>query len=253
MDLGLHGRRALVTGGARGIGLAIADRLAVEGADVAICSRVRHALEQAATRLAAHRRRVRYDVVDLADAAAVGAWIDEAASFLGGIDIIVHNASGAGGLGEEAWQRNFAVDLLAFTRIVERAQKYLEQSAVASVVALGSTAAVESFANPAAPFGAVKAALIHHVSGLARNLAPLGIRCNAVSPGPVFFDGGAWDRVQRERGDFYNSILADIPRGTMGTPDEVANVVAFLASPAASLVTGVNLVTDGGMTRKVKF
>ena len=179
--------------------------------------------------------------------------MDDAAAALGGIDIVVHNASGAGGTGEEAWQRNFRVDVLALTRIVDRAQKYLERSSAPSIVALGSTAAIESFANPAAPFGALKAALIHHVSGLARNLAGHGIRCNTVSPGPVFFEGGAWDRVRLERPEYYDAVLASIPRGTMGSAEEVANVVAFLASPAASLVTGVNLVADGGMTQKVKF
>jgi 3-oxoacyl-[acyl-carrier protein] reductase len=165
----------------------------------------------------------------------------------------VHNASGAGGAGEEAWRRNFAVDLLAFTHIIEQAMPYLEKSDAASVVALASTAAVESFANPAAPFGALKAALIHHVSGLARNLAPHGIRLNTVSPGPVFFDGGNWDRVLRQRPDFYAEIVASIPRGSMGTPDEIARIVAFVASPAASFMTGANLVADGGMTKRIQY
>jgi NAD(P)-dependent dehydrogenase (short-subunit alcohol dehydrogenase family) len=253
MDLGLRGCKALVTGGGSGIGLAISARLAREGADVAICGRTRVTLERAAGALSAFGTNVCYHCADVGEADQVRAWVDDAAAALGGIDIIVHNASGASGTGEEAWQRNFRVDVLALTRIVDQAQKYLERSQTPSIVALGSTAAVESFSNPAAPFGALKAALIHHVSGLARNLASSGIRCNTVSPGPVFFEGGAWERVRQERPGHYDAVLASIPRGTMGTSEEVANVVAFLASPAASLVTGVNLVADGGMTKKVKF
>jgi NAD(P)-dependent dehydrogenase (short-subunit alcohol dehydrogenase family) len=253
MDLGLQGRRAVVTGGGRGIGLAIAEQLAQEGAHVAICGRERSVLSHAQTLVERHGTRVYSDVVDVADPVVLRNWIGSAAERLGGIDIIVHNASGAGGTGEESWRRNFAVDVMAFTHIVEHAQPHLEKSDAASVVALGSTAAIEAFANPAAPFGALKAALIHHVSGLARNLAPRGIRLNAVSPGPVFFEGGAWDRVQRERSAFYDEIVASIPRGSMGTPEEIARVVAFVASPATSYMTGVNVVLDGGMTKKIQF
>ena len=253
MDLGLRGLKALVTGGGSGIGLAISGRLAAEGADVAICGRTRATLERAASTLSASGTNICYHCVDVGEADQVRAWVDDAAAALGGVDIIVHNASGASGTGEEAWQRNFRVDLLALTRIVDQAQKFLEQSQAPSIVALGSTAAIESFSDPAASFGALKAALIHHVSGLARNLASRGIRCNTVSPGPVFFDGGAWDSVRQERPEHYEAVLATIARGTMGAAEEVANVVAFLASPAASLVTGVNLVADGGMTKKVKF
>lgn len=253
MDLGLRGRKALVSGGGSGIGFAIADRLAQEGADVAICGRTENTLFRAASLLSAHGVRVRQDVVDVGDGVAVRAWVDGVAAAFGGIDIVVHNASGGGGLGEEVWERNFRVDVLGLVRIVEQAQQYLARSDVASVIALGSTAAIESFANPASPFGALKAAMIHQVSGLAWNLAPLGIRCNTVSPGPIFFEGGVWDGVRRERAETFEAIVTRIPRGSMGTPAEIANVVAFLASPAASLVTGVNLIADGGMTQKVKF
>jgi len=254
VDLCLQRRRALVTGGSRGIGLAIADRLAREGAHVAICARSQGALVDAARRIERHGTAVYADTVDVADPVAVTRWVGDAAQQLGGgIDIVVHNASGAGGVGEQAWRRNFAVDVMAFTHVVDAARPFLEQSDAASVVALGSTAAIEAFANPAAPFGALKAALIHHVSGLARNLAPAGIRLNTVSPGPVFFAGGDWDRVQRDRPDFYAEIVASIPRGSMGTPEEIANVVAFVASPLASYVTGVNIVVDGAMTKKVPF
>jgi 3-oxoacyl-[acyl-carrier protein] reductase len=253
MDLGLGGRRALVTGGGSGIGLAIADLLAAEGADIAICGRSRETLERAGKQLDRHGTRVHWSPVDVADADSVRAWVDHAAGALGGIDIVVHNASGGGGAGEEAWHRNFDVDVLGFVRVVETAHKYLEKSDAAAVVALASTAAIEAFADPAAPFGALKAALIHHSAGLARNLAPHGIRFNTVSPGPVYFDGGVWDQVKQQRPAVYADVVAGITRGSMGTPEEVASVVAFLASPAASLITGVNVVADGGMTKRIKF
>ncbi|KAA0120640.1 SDR family NAD(P)-dependent oxidoreductase [Mycolicibacterium sp. P9-22] len=253
MDLGLRGQRAIVTGGAHGIGLAIAEQLATEGADVAICGRTRDTLSDAAERLARHGTKICWDVVDVGSGARVRDWVDRVAEDMGGIDIVVHNASAGGGAGEEAWQRNFSVDLMGFTCLIEAATSHLQMAKTPSVIALTSTAAVEAFGNPAAPFGAIKAALIQHVAGLARTLAPHGIRCNTVSPGPVFVDGGVWDTVRRDRPETYDGVVATIPRGSMGTAEEVANVVAFLSSPAASLITGANVVADGGMTKRVNF
>lgn len=251
MDLGLKGLRVVITGGGSGIGLAIADQFAQEGCSVAICGRTRSTLDTAVDQLTSHGGRAVAHVVDIADGTAIGPWVDAAASSLGGIDIVVHNASGAAGVGEEAWRRNIDIDVLGFSRLVEHATKHLAESSAASVVAISSTAAIESFANPAAPFGAMKAALIHQCAGLSKTLAPQGIRVNAVSPGPIFFEGGPWDRVRSERPDYYESIVGQIPRGRMGTPEEVARIVAFAASPVAALVTGANIVADGGLTKRI--
>jgi 3-oxoacyl-[acyl-carrier protein] reductase len=251
MDLQLNDKRALITGGGSGIGLAIAEQLAAEGCAVGICGRTRSTLDAARERLAVHGATVVAHVVDMGDGTAIGPWVETATQELGGLDIVVHNASGASGLGEEAWRRNIDIDVLGFARLVEHATPYLTRSSAASVIALSSTAAVEAFANPAAPFGAMKAALIHQCAGLAKTLAPQGIRVNAVSPGPIFVEGGAWDRVRSSRPEYYEGVVAQIPRGHMGSPEEVARIVAFLASPAAALMTGANVVADGGLTKRI--
>lgn len=251
MDLQLDGLRAVVTGGGSGIGLAIAEQFAAEGCSIGICGRTRSALDTALERLAGRGATAVAHVVDIADKTAIGAWVDTAAAELGGIDIVVHNASGASGVGEEAWRRNIDIDVLGFSRLVEHVAPHLARSAAASVVAISSTAAVEAFGNPAAPFGAMKAALIHQCAGLSKTLAAQGIRVNAVSPGPVFVDGGAWDQARSSRPEYYEDVVAQIPRGRMGTADEVARIVAFLASPAAALLTGTNIVADGGLTKRI--
>jgi len=251
MELQLDGLRAVVTGGGSGIGLAIAEQFAAEGCSVGICGRTRSTLDAALERLAGHGRTAVAQVVDIADPTAIGPWVDATADELGGIDIVVHNASGASGVGEDAWRRNIDIDVLGFSRLVGHAVPHLARSSAASVVAIASTAAVEAFGNPAAPFGAMKAALIHQCAGLSKSLAPQGIRVNAVSPGPVFVDGGAWDQVRSARPEYYAGVVAQIPRGRMGTAEEVARVVAFLASPAAALLTGTNIVADGGLTKRI--
>lgn len=254
MDLGLQGKRVLVSGAGAGIGLAIAELFAQEGCSVAICGRTAGTIEAAGERIATSLRptaAVHTRVADLADPDALTSWVDSAAEALGGIDVIVHNASGGGGAGEEAWRRNVDVDLLGFARLVERATSHLAVSDSASVVALASTAAVEAFGNPAAPFGAMKAALIHQCAGLSKTLAPQGIRVNAVSPGPILVEGGVWETVRTERPDYVDSVVAQIPSGRMGTAQEVARVVVFVASPAASLLTGANIVADGGLTKRI--
>lgn len=252
MDLGLQGKRVLVSGASAGIGLAIAELFAEEGSSVAICGRTPSTIAAAGERIAT-RAGVTIDAraVDMSDQGAIGSWVEAAAQALGGIDLLVHNASGGGGVGEDAWRRNIDVDVLGFARLVERATPHLERSDSASVVALASTAAIEAFGNPAAPFGAMKAALIHQCAGLSKTLASSGIRVNAVSPGPIFVDGGVWDTVRAQRPDYYDGVVAQIPSGRMGTAEEVARVVVFLSSPAASLLTGANIVADGGLTKRI--
>jgi 3-oxoacyl-[acyl-carrier protein] reductase len=251
MDLQLHGKRVLVTGGGSGIGLAIAEQFAAEGCAVGICGRTRSTLDAALQRLAVHGGTAVAHVVDIADGTAIGPWVDQAAAELGGLDIVVHNASGGSGVGEDAWRRNIDIDVLGFSRLVEHATPHLADSPAASVVAISSTAAVEAFGNPAAPFGAMKAALIHQCTGLSKTLAPQGIRVNAVSPGPIFFDDGPWDAVRSSRPEFFDGIVSQIPRGQLGSPEEVARIVAFVASPAAALVTGANIIADGGITKRI--
>ena len=253
MDLGLSGKKAVITGSTRGIGRAIANLLADEGADLAICARNQAEVDTAIAELSAKGGKVTGAVVDVADKASYQAWITSVGEELGGIDIFVPNVSAGGGaVGDEAWQANLDIDLLGTTRGIEAAMPFLEKSSAASIVIIASTAGVETFMHPA-PYNAIKGALIVHGKQLSQALAPQGIRVNCVSPGPVFIEGGAWDYIKENMAEVYEGTLAQIPTGRMGSAEEIANAVAFLASPAASLITGVNLVADGGFTKRVQL
>jgi NAD(P)-dependent dehydrogenase (short-subunit alcohol dehydrogenase family) len=252
MDLGLKGKKAVVTGGTRGIGRAIAEALAAEGVDVAVCARHANEVDEAVAALKARGVNACGAAVDISQGEAYQAWIAAAGAELGGIDIFVANVSAGGGMGEDAWRANFETDLLGTTRGIDSALPALKASGAGSIVVISSTAAVETFIAPQ-PYNAIKAALITHAKQLSQALAADGIRVNCVSPGPVYFPGGAWEYIKNNMADLYNGTMAQIPRGSMGTPAEVANAVVFLASPAASLITGVNLVADGGFTKRVQL
>jgi NAD(P)-dependent dehydrogenase (short-subunit alcohol dehydrogenase family) len=253
MDLGLKGKKAVITGATRGIGRAIAERLAAEGADIALCARNAEEVAAAVDALSKTGVTCTGAAVDVSDKAAYQGWIAAAAEELGGIDIFIPNVSAGGGQMDEAgWQVNFEIDLLGTTRGIEAAMPYLKHSGAGAIVIIASTAAVETFMGPQT-YNAIKAALITHGKQLSQALAPDGIRVNCVSPGPIYFEGGAWEWIRNQLPEIYDATLADIPTGRMGKPEEVANAVAFLASPAASLITGVNLVADGGLTKRVQL
>jgi len=255
MDLQLAGKRALVTGASRGIGRAIAERLAAEGANVAICARNAEAVGDTVKGLESKGVKAWGSSVDVRDTAALRSWVKGAATQLSGIDILVANASALSfGLSSEAFHSALDVDLIHTVTAVEAAMPYIEQSRSGSIVAIGSIGGVEdselnSYAKVS--YGAIKAALHFYVKSLTRTLAPKGIRANVISPGSTFFDGGAWDRIKRQEPERFHDAVKMIPMGRMAHPDEIANVVVFTASPAASYVTGLNLVVDGAFTRRV--
>jgi NAD(P)-dependent dehydrogenase (short-subunit alcohol dehydrogenase family) len=253
MDLGLAGKKALVTGGSKGIGRSIADHLAAEGASVAICAR--NAEEVASTVAQLRDRGVAATgrAVDVADGPALAAWVADAAAELGGLDIVVPNVSALAISNDDAgWQAGFATDMMGTVHTVEAAMPFLLQSAAAAIVIISSVSGREiDFA--AGPYGAFKAALIHYAQGLAFNLAPKGIRANTVSPGNTYFAGGVWEKIEHGMPDLFARALALNPTGRMGRPEEMAKAAVFLASPAASFITGTNLVVDGALTRGVQF
>ncbi len=252
MDLGLKGKKALVTGATRGIGRAIAETLAGEGVDLAICSRTQEAVDATKKDLEAKGVRVHAQAADVGDGEALKGFIASSIEALGGLDILVSNPSGGNGVDEAAWRANFEVDVLGAVRSVEAAQEALAASDAASVMFIGTTAAVETFMGPTS-YNAMKAALVTHANGLSQSLGGKGIRVNTVSPGPIFIEGGSWDRIKQGRPAMYEAACGDHPGGAMGEAQDIANAVVFLSSPAAKHITGVHLIVDGGYTKRVNF
>jgi 3-oxoacyl-[acyl-carrier protein] reductase len=251
MDLGLKGKNVLVTGGSKGIGLAVSELFAAEGANVSICARNADDVGKAVKSLAGKGGKSWGKALDVADAPALKQWVEESAGQLGGIDVVVCNVSAlAVGDTAETWEKSFRTDMMHTVNSVAAAVPFLEKSKSASIVIVSSVSGFEvDFA--AGSYGAFKAALIHYAKGLSNQLIAKGIRVNSVSPGNTYFEGGIWQNIERGMPDLYKSAMALNPTGRMGTAQEVAAGVVFLASPVASRISGTNLIIDGALTKAV--
>ena len=247
MKIDLTNRRALIAGASRGIGLAIARSFAAAGADVAICARQPAPLESAAASLKSLGHRVSARTCDLSKEEDVRSWVEAAAQDLGGIDILVNNASAFGRTDDEAgWTTSLQIDLLAAVRASRTALPWLERQGgsilhISSISGLGA-----SVRTP--PYGAVKAAIMEYTQTQAAGLARKRIRVNCIAPGSIFFKGGFWDLNQQQNPVLYERTLKSIPSGRYGMPEEVAQVATFLVSDQASWVTGQILAVDGGQS-----
>ncbi len=257
MDLQLKGRKAIVTGASKGIGLRIAQTFAAEGTDVAICARTAADVEKAVAGLRASGVTAIGDALDVTDGDAYVTWLESAAQRLGGLDIFVHNVTASPATpGLRGWELAYRTDILAAVRGVETVTKHLHKSPGAAIVFIASISGVMSKVLPAPgayAYGAAKAALISYGAQISKDLAKEGIRVNMVSPGPIYFEGGPWDRVKARAPQMFTAARESCVIGRLGEPQDIANAVAFLASPVSGFTVGQNLHVDGGFMQHVPF
>jgi NAD(P)-dependent dehydrogenase (short-subunit alcohol dehydrogenase family) len=253
MDLGLTGKKAIITGASRGIGRAIAERLARAGCDLALCARRAGPLEAAASALKRQGVRVFTEALDVRDGAGLARWVGAADAALGGIDIAVANTSGlAEGVSPEAFRTAFEVDFMHTVNLATAVVPIMERARSGAIIAIASISGVEDYGYEESAYGSMKAALLYYMKSLANHLAPKGIRANVVSPGTTYAKDGPWGHVERTQPKLFRQAIARNPTGRMAKPEEIAEAAAFLASPAASFVIGANLVVDGGFTRRIQ-
>ncbi|MDQ8729784.1 SDR family NAD(P)-dependent oxidoreductase [Bradyrhizobium sp. LHD-71] len=246
MQINFSGQRVVVAGGSRGIGRSIALGFAGAGASVSICARGQSGLDATAQEISALGVKVHALACDLADKEAIEAYIAAAADALGGIDVLVNNASGfGGGDSEEGWKKGFDIDVMATVRASNAAIPYLERSGGGAILNISSISGLGASARSTS-YAAVKAAVINYTMSQGLTLARKKIRVNAIAPGSIEFPGGLWEENKKSNPQLYKAIFDSIPWGRLGKPEEIANAALFLCSKHASWITGQTLTVDGG-------
>jgi 3-oxoacyl-[acyl-carrier protein] reductase len=247
MEISFKGKKVLVGGASRGIGRSIALAFAGAGADVAICARGPEGVRAVEAELRQHGTTIFGMACDLGDESQVTGYVNDAAKALGGIDVLVNNASGLGMTDDESgWLASVNIDLLGTARATRAAIPFLEQSK-GSIINISSISGLMAVPRTL-PYAAIKAALINYTMGQGLALAPKRIRVNAIAPGSTVFPGGVWEDRKTSDPELYQRRLKSIPWGRFGSPEEIAKVALFLASDLASWVTGQTIVVDGGQS-----
>ncbi len=257
MDLGLKGKVTVVTGGSRGIGRATALTFAEEGADVAICARGSETLEKTLAEIRACGVNAFSMAVDVTKRDEVEAFIAASADALGGIDILVNNVGGSVGKGlmgstDEEWFDTFDLNLFHAVRTSRAAVPHMRKRQRGSIVIISSISGLKP--APGSQYGAAKAAEVFVSGALAMELGPDNIRVNTVSPGSILFPGGGWAQRQHEDPEGFGKFaVEEYPLGRLGTAEEVARAVVFVASPAGSWINGTNISVDGAQQQPGMF
>ena len=247
MEISFKGKKVLVGGASRGIGRSIALAFAGAGADVAICARGPEGVRAVEAELRQHGTKIFGMACDLGDEPQVTGFVNDAAKALGGIDVLVNNASGIGMTDDESgWAVSVNIDLLGTARATRAAIPFLEQSK-GSIINISSISGLMAVPRTL-PYAAVKAALINYTMGQGLALAAKQIRVNAIAPGSTLFPGGVWEARKTSDPELYQRRLEGIPWGRFGSPEDIAKVALFLASDLASWVTGQTIVVDGGQS-----